>query len=135
MHSTQILYPVFALAGWTAIVLFWLAIVRFTSRLQPEDFICGESANVPMRAVIANRNYVNLLELPLLFYVVCLVLYVGAALSDSALYLAWAYVGLRVAHSLIHLTLNHVMLRFAAFAASNLVLLALWICAFNLVFH
>ncbi|WP_424192174.1 MAPEG family protein [Ampullimonas aquatilis] len=135
MHPTTILYPIFALAGWTALALLWLAITRFTSRLQPEDFICGESDKVPMRALIANRNYVNLLELPLLFYVVCLMLHIGSSPSDLAFYLAWAYVGLRVVHSLIYLTYNHVMHRFAAFAVSNVVLLALWMCAFNLLFY
>lgn len=67
MHPTPILYPVFALAGLTTIVLFWLAIVRFVSYFQSQDFVCGESDNAPILAVLANRHYVNLLELSLSF--------------------------------------------------------------------
>ena len=43
--------------------------------------------------------------------------------------LAWAYVALRVVHSLIHLSYNHVYHRLAAFVVSNGVLAALWALA------
>ena len=71
----------------------------------------------------------NLLELPVLFYVVCLLIFTtgqGAALQVG---LAWAYVALRVVHSLIHLSYNHVYHRLAAFVVSNGVLAALWALA------
>jgi hypothetical protein len=48
--------------------------------------------------------------------------------------LAWTYVGLRVAHSLVHVTVNKIMLRFAIFIAASLVLLALAARAALLVF-
>ena len=71
----------------------------------------------------------NLLELPVLFYVVCLVFYVGAQPTPAAVWLAWAYVGLRALHSAVHLTYNHVLHRLYVFAASNAVLVALWVLA------
>ena len=71
----------------------------------------------------------NLLELPMLFYVVCIVLYVTAGASTTAIALAWAYVLLRVVHSLIHLSYNRVVHRLAAFAASNVALVMLWVIA------
>ncbi len=71
----------------------------------------------------------NLLELPMLFYVVCLVLYVTAGGSLLAVYVAWAYVILRVVHSMIHLTYNHVLHRLAAFTLSNAALVSLWVIA------
>ena len=40
-------------------------------------------------------------------------------------WLGWAYVALRVVHSLVQATANKVTLRFAVFVASSLVLLAL----------
>jgi hypothetical protein len=40
--------------------------------------------------------------------------------------LAWAYVGLRLAHSLVHLTLNHIFTRLTIFAISNVVLGTMW---------
>ena len=71
----------------------------------------------------------NLLELPLLFYVVCVVLYVTSGASRLAVYVAWAYVVLRVVHSLIHLSYNHVLHRLAAFTLSNVSLVSLWAIA------
>jgi hypothetical protein len=41
--------------------------------------------------------------------------------------LAWSYVALRVVHSLIHITYNRIVHRFAAFAMSNAALLAMWV--------
>jgi hypothetical protein len=72
----------------------------------------------------------NLLEMPLLFYVACLTLYVTGKVDAVAVYLAWLYFGLRAAHSLIHLTYNKVFHRLTVFAASNAVLAVLWIRLF-----
>jgi len=127
MRDTTFLLPIFALAGWTGLVLLYLAGCRLTAGVSPREFTLGESSRVPERAGLANRNYMNLLELPLLFYVVCLLAWQAPATPAAALPLAWSYVGLRVVHSLIHLTYNHVLHRFIVFAASNFVLLALWV--------
>ena len=78
---------------------------------------------MPRDVSIPNRNYMNLLELPMLFYVVCIVLYVTAGASIATIALAWAFVVLRVVHSLIHLTYNRVLHRLAAFTASNAALI------------
>jgi hypothetical protein len=69
----------------------------------------------------------NLLEAPLLFYLACVLLFVTAGGSPTALALAWAYVACRLVHSLIHLSYNRVAHRLIAFAASNGVLVALWL--------
>ena len=82
---------------------------------------------MPPEVTLPNRNLMNLLELPVLFYVVCLGFYVTGTATTLALVLAWAYVVLRVLHSAIHLTYNNVFHRLPVFAASNGVLVALWI--------
>jgi len=69
----------------------------------------------------------NLLELPVLFYVVCLAFFVTGKVDTLAVVLAWAYVALRAAHSVIHLSYNNVFHRLSVYAASNVVLLALWV--------
>ena len=129
--KAEILYPMVALAGLTFVVLLLIPIARFRAawrgRVTAADFRYGESPNVPGQVSLPNRNLMNLLELPVLFYVVCLAFYVTGKLDAAALYLAWAYVGLRAAHSVIHLTYNNVFHRLSAFAASNVVLVALWI--------
>lgn len=131
-HATM-LAPVFALAAWTFLVLTWLGASRILAaqcrQIVPADFKLGESAQVPEHVCIANRNYMNLLELPVLFYVVCLLIVVTGIASPTLLALAWAYVGLRVLHSLVHLSYNHVLHRLAVFATSNGVLAVMWTLA------
>jgi hypothetical protein len=133
MHGLGILDPMFALACWTVLVLLLIPFVRVRSGRRKEivvdDFKYGESPSVPSQVSISNRNLMNLLELPILFYVVCLVLYVTAGVSALAVSLAWAYVVLRIVHSVIHLTYNRVMHRLAAFAISNAVLVVIWVLA------
>jgi hypothetical protein len=133
MRSLDILCPVFALAAWTFLVLLLIPFVRVRSvrrrEIGPNDFKYGESQAVPPNVSIPNRNYMNLLELPMLFYVVCVVLYVTAGASRLALVVAWSFVALRVVHSLIHLTYNRVLHRLSAFALSNAALVSLWVIA------
>jgi hypothetical protein len=133
VRNLDILFPLFALAAWTFLVLLEIPFVRIRSvrrrEIGPKDFKYGESPSVPPSVSIPNRNYMNLLELPLLFYVVCVVLYVTSGASRLAVYVAWAYVVLRVVHSLIHLSYNHVLHRLAAFTLSNVSLVSLWAIA------
>jgi hypothetical protein len=70
-------------------------------------------------------NYNNLMEQPTLFYALALTLAVLGAGDGLNAALAWLYVGLRIAHSLVQALVNVVMLRFAVFAAASLVLLAM----------
>jgi hypothetical protein len=122
--------PVAALVAWTFAVLLLIPFerVRAVMRKQvlADDFKFGESSKVPPRVGLPNRNYMNLLEIPVLFYVACIVLYVVQAVEPTALALAWIYVGLRIAHSMVHLSYNNVVHRLSLFAASNLVLMVIW---------
>lgn len=61
------------------------------------------------------------------FYVPCLALHVTASVTVPQLVLAWVFVALRVAHSLIHCTYNRVMHRFMVFGLGMLCLLAMWV--------
>lgn len=133
MTSSAILYPVFALALWTSLVLLLIPITRFRAGRRREivvnDFKYGESPTVPPQVSIPNRNYMNLLEIPVLFYVVSLLLFVTGGASATMVATAWAYVALRVVHSAIHLTYNRVIHRLGVFAVSNGVLITLWVMA------
>lgn len=131
--TAAMLTPAFVLAFWTFLVLIRVAVVRIGAaqcgEIVPDDFCHGESERVPRHVSIPNRNYMNLLELPVLFYVVSLTVVVTRIASPAMLGLAWAYVVLRLVHSLVHLTYNNVLHRLAVFAASNVVLLVLWLLA------
>lgn len=130
MNQSAILFPVVALVAWTFAVLLLIPFhrVRAVMRRQviADDFKFGESSSVPALVGLPNRNYMNLLEMPILFYGACLSLLQIGAVNAPALWLAWAYVALRIAHSLVHLTYNKVVHRLSLFALSNVVLLALW---------
>jgi hypothetical protein len=91
---TAILLPVFALAAWTFLILVLIAVRRvragLAGRVRPADFRFGESAGVPPDVSLPNRNYMNLLELPVLFYVVCVIVFVSGSPSALQVGLAWA---------------------------------------------
>lgn len=128
---SAIFYPVAALVTLTFAVALLVPYARFRAafrgQVTAKDFRYGESANVPGVVSLPNRNLMNLLELPILFYVVCIALYVTRTVDDAAIVLAWLYVALRGAHSVVHLSYNNVFHRLAVYAASNVVLLVLWI--------
>jgi hypothetical protein len=130
LRPELILEPTIALAALTYLVLLRLPYVRFRAifarEVQLEDFRLFHAAQVPAELSVPNRNYMNLLELPTLFYAACLGLCVVGKVNDVDLVLAWSYVGVRAVHSLVHLTYNRVLHRFLLFATSNFVLAALW---------
>jgi hypothetical protein len=74
---------------------------------------------------LPNRVFVNLVEVPVLFYALVAFYLITGLVDTPVLLLAWGYFALRVAHSLIYLSYNHVVHRFAVFATSNFVLLAM----------
>ena len=134
MPQELIFIPMGAMALLTFTVLGLIPARRFRAvfagRARPDDFKFGESAAVPGDVSIPNRNYMNLLELPMLFYVGGLMYYVAGRLDEAALIVAWVYVALRALHSVIHLTYNNVIHRLIPFALSNLVLMAFWVLFF-----
>jgi len=123
-----------ALALLTFTVLGLIPLRRFRAafagQVGPDDFKFGESRRVPGHVSIPNRNYMNLLELPMLFYVGGLMYYVAGKVDGVVLAVAWTYVALRAIHSVIHVTYNNVMHRLTVFALSNVVLGVFWVLFF-----
>jgi hypothetical protein len=130
MDPVAILWPVCALAALTFAVLLVIPYRRFRAAFAGHvgdgDFRYGESARVPPEVSIPNRNYMNLLEIPVLFYVGCLVIFAAKLATPALVAIAWTYVALRVGHSAVHLTYNRVRHRAALFAVSNVVLAVFW---------
>ena len=131
MSANAIFVPMSVLALWTGVVVLLTGFRRVWAvrqgRIPAGAFKLGESAEVPDDVAVVNRNLMNLLEMPLLFYVVCLCLYVTHQAYRLPVALAWTYVALRIAHSLVHLTANRIRHRLVFFAASNVVLMTIWI--------
>jgi len=134
MNQDLIFFPMGAMAWLTLTVLLLVPIARFRAlfarQVTADDFSLGESAAVPPGVSLPNRNYMNLLEAPTLFFPVCLMFFVTHRVGSVALDLAWAYVILRLIHSLIHLTYNNVRHRLIPFTLSNVALAALWVVLF-----
>jgi hypothetical protein len=136
MGQHPMFYPMGILALLTVIVFLQIPVRRFAAgrrgAVKFADFRFGESAAVPGEVSIPNRNYMNLLEFPVLFYVGALMFDVAGKVDWISLTLAWCYVGCRAVHSVIHLTYNDVSHRLAAFTTSNVVLILFWIVLFAL---
>ncbi|MEP5568524.1 MAG: MAPEG family protein [Halioglobus sp.] len=71
-----------------------------------------------------SNNFKNLLEVPVVFYAVCLYLTVFGMVDSLHVTCAWIFVVGRILHSLIHCSYNRVMHRFVAYFLSSL---AVWL--------
>lgn len=131
MRAESIFAPMLALVLLTFVVMVYMAYKRFSAgfagRVKAGDFRYGETANVPPDVAVANRNFMNLLEAPVLFYALCLALYVTGHVTGFTLGMAWVYVALRFAHTAVHLFYNRILYRFTPFALSNVLLAMLWL--------
>lgn len=118
------------LVGLAMLVLSLVGFRRVSAvqarQLKPNDFALGESAAVPATVSLPNRNFMNLMEVPVLFYVVCLTFYITGKVDTAALVLAWLFVVARAGHSAVHLLYNNVWHRLLFFATGNLLVFALW---------
>lgn len=125
------LYAMFSLVLLTTVVIVIGARARIASVRQdtvPLNYYALMSgAEVPEFISKSTRHLSNLFEVPVLFYAGGAV-YLALGITDMfPVYCAWAYVGLRLIHTIIHLGYNNVLHRLLAFASSNLCLLAMWI--------
>lgn len=142
MIETTILQPVVALAAWTMVMWVWLYAVRLKA-MKAFKVDMGKLANelsvtldhlLPAKAQWPAKNYNHLHEAPTVFYAVCLVLALTGNGAGHGAQVAWAYVILRVAHSLVQASINRIPLRFGLFTLSSLCLIALIFRAAQVVF-
>jgi len=140
LPANSILQPVMALVLWTLVMWVWLyatripAIRRLRVAMPPTQTKEAFNAQLPPDVRWKADNYNHLLEQPVLFYAVALTLAVLGAADRLSVNLAWAYVGLRVMHSLIQATVNVILWRFAVFALGSVVLAGLALRAARVVF-
>ena len=140
--STEILKPVSVLILWSLIMLVWMVTVRLPAMKKAGIDINKVVGGKPgaLDGVVADKaqwpahNYNHLMEQPTLFYAVALLLsFVGVGTGLNVV-LAWGYVVLRIAHSVLQATSNIIRYRFLLFALSTLCLAALSIRALIAVF-
>lgn len=83
--------------------------------------------NEPAKSAAAVRNLANQYELPVLFYVVCLSLFVTNGASWPVVVIAWIFVALRIVHAYVHLGSNNLKLRIPAFFGGVIAVFVLWV--------
>lgn len=138
--STAFLRPVVALVLWTFVMWTWMyatripAIRKARMKLDANAPRGEQMATLPPSVRWKADNYNHLFEQPTLFYAVALALGMLGSQSTLDLGLAWAYVAIRVVHSVFQSVVNHIPSRFALFVLGSLALLALSIRAALAVF-
>jgi hypothetical protein len=134
---------VVALVAWTLVMMIWMYALRFPAMARKGISLKGRvgTKGGALDGVLEDRvqwkahNYNHLLEQPTLFYAIALSLAMMNFGGGINLYLAWAYVGLRILHSLVQATINIVRIRFYLFALASLCLLGLTVHAAACLIH
>ena len=138
--STEILSPVIALLLLTSAVWAWMYITRIPAvkkagmKLDPNLPKGQQMSELPAQVRWKADNYNHLMEQPTIFYAVAISLAVLGAGSGINATLAWAYVGLRIVHSLVQSLGNKILVRFGVFVLSTVPLIALTVNALRAAF-
>ena len=129
------LLPVLAMITWTLIVWFWVLLTRIPAmqkaKIHPQQ---GQDTRhlrslLPEKTVWISDNYNHLHEQPLLFYAVTVILSLTGGTTHLTWGLAWAYVVVRVVHSIWQSTVNSVPVRFGLFLLGSIILTILAVMA------
>lgn len=132
MHS-PIIAPIVALVAWSLVIWTWMYVKRIpamqAAKIDVKNLRGGSGADLksllPAKVQWSAENYNHLMEQPTIFYAIALSLALleqGAGFNAT---IAWAYVGLRIIHSIVQITVNRVMVRFFIFVLSTLCLIML----------
>jgi hypothetical protein len=131
MHHSPLLAPIVALIAWTLVMYIWLYIARIGAMRRKGISAKGMRGTRGLDGIIPDEanwpahNYAHLMEQPTIFYAIVIALILMGFDAAINVYLAWAYVALRVVHSLIQATVNIVLPRFIVFTLSSLCLIGL----------
>ncbi|HSG88978.1 MAG TPA: MAPEG family protein [Pseudomonadales bacterium] len=128
--TSTILTPALALVCWTLVMWIWMYATRIPAiqkaQIDPAEF--RERATLdrlPMAVRQVADNYNHLHEQPVLFYALVFYTHLAGTADAVAIGAAWAYVGLRVIHSLFQALVNFVPVRFVLFVIATIPLFVL----------
>ena len=123
--------PCVGMVAFTALVWVKLYVDRLgemrRKHVDPQSLASASVKAEVLQKTAASDNFRNLFEVPVLFYVLCVAVTATGTATPALVTAGWAYVALRALHSLIHVTYNRVVHRFAAYAASTLLLFGMWV--------
>jgi hypothetical protein len=126
--AAEFLSPVLVLVAWTLVMWIWMYATRIpamqSAGIDPQDAAYPGTWSHRLRPGVRSvaDNYNHLHEQPTIFYALMFFAALTGGGDPTALKLAWAYVMLRVLHSLVQATFNRVIVRFSIFATASLVL-------------
>jgi len=129
VDQTIIFGPFLAMMLLTFFVWVYMYVRRISflvrNRIDPQDPGIAVKLSLP---AVANPsdNFKNLFEVPVLFYALCLYLFVTSQVDATFVVAAWIFFAFRVLHSAVHCTVNIVLLRFYLYLFSTL---SLWFMA------
>ena len=124
MDQLTLLTPVLVLVIWTFIIFLIMAYGRVSFMNNPQAAADSKDYKNPLPTWV-NRtadNYNHLFEQPVAFYAVTLTIALVNSFDSLIVQLAWAYVLIRIIHSLVQLTINIVLVRFFLFASGWLII-------------
>ena len=130
MEKIQIIYPIFPLVFLT---FFSLAHYnRVFSREHKSNNIKSEwfrlyKGDLPDSAIRVREHYKNLFELPIFFFLLCIILYLLDSVGLIDVILAWIFVLFKILHSSVRLTTNNTRKRAYSFTICYFALLLSWI--------
>jgi hypothetical protein len=133
MHHSPLIAPIVALVAWSLVMSIWMYAARLPAMRRAGISLKGRRGTrggalegvIPDEANWKAHNYAHLMEQPTIFYAIVIALILMGFDAAINVYLAWAYVALRIVHSLIQATVNIVLYRFIVFTLSSLCLIGL----------
>jgi hypothetical protein len=129
MYGHGLVLPVLTLVAWSLVIWFWMVLTRVAvmrrERIHPQKAERTRSFATPGKEQWIADNYTHLMEQPTIFYAAALAAQAAGRADGVAIGLAWTYVAIRVAHTLVQTTTNVVMHRFYLFVLSTLILAAM----------
>jgi len=129
MFQHGLIAPILALVLWTLVIWIWMYATRIPAmqkaRIDPQEAARTRALNLPPEVMWVSDNYNHLMEQPTIFYAAAIAAQIAGQADPINIGLAWAYVALRIVHSLVQCTVNVVMVRFSVFTLSTVVLAVL----------
>jgi len=124
MNQLELITPILTLVIWTFLIFLMMAFGRVKFMNNPQDAAHSKDYKDKLPAWV-NRtadNYNHLFEQPVAFYAVTLSVALINNFDNLIVQLAWAFVLIRIVHSLVQITINIVLVRFFLFASGWLII-------------
>jgi len=130
MDNILIIYPILPVVLMNFIVMFhmrYIIVKAIKKRDVKYKFFRAYEGSAPEYLLTSRHHYKNFFEIPILFYLLCLVLYMIDDVSAIDLWIAWLFVLFKGIHSYIRITSNYVPYRAYSFNVCVFLLFGGWI--------